>query len=239
MTGTADINDSSGITINGPTAKFVQLGSVGSVPPINLSQGTLDGTGTVGPVTVADLPANCVAAGNGSGGTLITGNLTFNGAATISLPSRSMLNVSTLSVSNSGKTIAVNASQPAWASGGTVELIGYSNYGGRNFADFVTGTVGGLGARQTAAMTNNATVHQIDLVITGNSTYWTGTDASQPTQWTTAPPVCNWELTPANTSTCYIEGDSPTFDDRPRAAPRSTSRAATCTRHRSRSTTTT
>ena len=211
LTGTADINASSGITINGPTAKFLQLDSVTCMPSINLSQGTLDGTGTVGNVTVADLAANTLAAGNGSGGTLTTGNLTLNGAATFNLADGSMLNVGTLSVSNSGKTITVDAGQAAWTSGGTVGLIGYSNYDGKNFANFVMGTIGGLGARQTVALANNASAHQIDLVITGNSTYWTGTQSSA---WTTNSSVLNWELTPANTSTSYIEGDSPTFDDR-------------------------
>lgn len=214
LTGTADINDSSGITVSGPTAKFLQLSSVSSTPAVNLSQGTLDGTGAVGTVTVADLAANTVAAGGyplAGGGTLSTGNVTFNGAATISLPNGSLLNLGILSVSNSGKTITVNASQPAWTSGGTVGLISYYSYDGQNFADFVMGTIGGLGTRQAAALANNAAARQIDLVITGNSTYWTGTQSSA---WTTNPSVLNWELTPANTGTWYIEGDTPAFDDR-------------------------
>jgi autotransporter-associated beta strand protein len=215
LTGTGAINSTSGIAVNGPTAKFLQTSGVASTPAINLSQGTLDGTGTVGNVSVADLAANTVAAGNGSSGTLTTGNLTFNGAATISLPAGSLLNVGgTLSVLSPSSTITIDPSRTSWTAG-TYKLIGYGSYSGANFSDFQLGTVGGLTARQSiVGLTNNTGSDEIDLTVSGNSTYWTGADSLHPTQWTTNTSVLNWELTPANSPTYYLNGDTPLFDDR-------------------------
>ena len=63
LSGTGAINSSSGITINGSGAKFVQASSVASTPSITLTQGTLDGNGTAGAVSV----------GNGTGGIVTNG----------------------------------------------------------------------------------------------------------------------------------------------------------------------
>ncbi len=212
LAGSGAINTSSGITVNGPTAKFLQNSSVAVTPGILLSQGTLDGTGTVGNVAVAAGAANTVAAGNGSSGTLTTGNLTFNGAATVSLPAASILNVTgALSVSGSAP-VTINTSNTAWAAGSSYELIGYGSYTPVNFGtDFAVGTVGGLGSRQTAVLTNSTSSDQIDLTITGNTTYWSG---SQSSAWTTNRSVLNFVLDPAGSSTYYEDGDAPKFDDR-------------------------
>jgi autotransporter-associated beta strand protein len=215
LAGTGAINATTGIAVNGPTAEFLQTSTVASTPAVNLSQGTLDGTGTVGNVSVANLAANTVAAGNGSGGTLTTGNLTFNGAATVNLPVGSLLNVGgTLSVLSPSATITIDPSRTSWTAG-TYKLIGYGSYSGANFSDFHLGTVGGLTPRQSiVALTNNTGSDEIDLTIAGNSTYWTGADSVHPTQWTTNASVLNWELTPANSPTYYLNGDTPLFDDR-------------------------
>ncbi len=92
QSGTGSINGSSGITINGSGAGFVQTSSTASTRTVTLTQGFIDGTGTVGNVTVADLATNVVAGGYGSNGTLTTGNLTFSGAATINLIDSNLLN---------------------------------------------------------------------------------------------------------------------------------------------------
>ncbi len=79
VAGSGAINTSSGININGANAKFVQTSSVASTPAISVKQGTLDGTGTVGDVTVANGNGGIVSNGNGGTGVLTIGNLTFQG----------------------------------------------------------------------------------------------------------------------------------------------------------------
>ncbi len=138
---------------------------------MTLTQGTLDGTGTVGNVTVADLAGNIVTAGNGGTGTLTMGNLTFNGAATVSLQLGSKQTVSTLATNGVGKTITVNASNVGnanWAAGAT-KLIGYTSYNGTNFSDFTVGTITSKTSNQTAFLINNTGSSEIDLQITGNT----------------------------------------------------------------------
>ena len=74
------------ITVNGGGATFLQLGTAALTVPITVAQGTLDGTGTVGAVTINNAAAAMIANGNGSSGTLTTtGNLAFRGAATANL----------------------------------------------------------------------------------------------------------------------------------------------------------
>ena len=164
------INSTSGITINGATAKFVQTGSVASTPAITLTNGTLDGTGTVGNVTVADLAGNTVAAGNGGTGTLTTGNLTFNGAAAVNLLNGSTLTVGTLAFNGTGP-VTVTAGKSTWTAGSANKLIGYTSFNGTNFSNLALsgGTVTGMTSNQRAlGLVNNTGASEIDVQIAGN-----------------------------------------------------------------------
>ena len=90
LSGSGAINSSSGITINGSGATLVQNSSVASTPAIALTQGALNGNGTVGNVTVSSLASNTVtnAIGGGSGVLTINNTLAFNGngALAINIP---------------------------------------------------------------------------------------------------------------------------------------------------------
>ena len=70
LIGSGEINTSSGITINGSNAEFLQISSTASTPTITLTQGMLDGTGAVGNVNV----------GAGTGGIVQNGNGAAHGA---------------------------------------------------------------------------------------------------------------------------------------------------------------
>jgi fibronectin-binding autotransporter adhesin len=82
VNGAGSMESSSGININGPGAKLVYSSSAASTRPIALTQGTLDGTGSLGSVTVGNGSGGVITHGNGGTGALTMGNLTFQGAAT-------------------------------------------------------------------------------------------------------------------------------------------------------------
>jgi hypothetical protein len=73
VSGGGNINTSSGLTINGANARYVHSSTVASTLPVTLTSGTLDGTGTVGVVTVGDNTGGVVANGNGAGTALTVG----------------------------------------------------------------------------------------------------------------------------------------------------------------------
>jgi fibronectin-binding autotransporter adhesin len=164
LSGTGQINGTSGIAINGAGASFVQTSTVPSTPTITITQGTLDGTTTVGNVNVANSVNAILTAGNGGAGTLTMGTLTFNGAATVNLPTSSILQVNTLLTNGVGSTITLNPT----GNHGTRKAIGYTTYNATNFSDLVGGTAQ-LTANQKVLVTNNTSSSEIDLTVVGDT----------------------------------------------------------------------
>ncbi|MGN6370263.1 MAG: autotransporter-associated beta strand repeat-containing protein, partial [Phycisphaerae bacterium] len=208
------INGSSGITVNG--GKFVANSNVS--PAITLTSGALDGTGSVGNVTVANSANTTINNGFGTAGPLTIGNLQFNGTSNMNLTISSTSPAITASgittsggggVSTGKVTINVN-NLGVWTTG-TYDLVQYGgSLGGVGFSDFQKGLIAGLGARQTANLTNLPGF--IGLTITGDAPKWTG---AQNGNWTTAviPGSKNWQLISSGTPTDYITGDTVLFDD--------------------------
>src|SRR5262249_1214729 len=149
--------------------------------------------------------------GNGNNGTallaqpLTVGNLTFSGAGTLvpvtsaAQASTSALAVTTLTASGAAGSVKITPinTSGGW-SNGTYQLVGYAgSIGGTGFPAFAL-NITGVGARQTAALTNPAGL--IDLVISGDSAVWTGGANGN---WTTAVIAApkNWKLSSNNSPT--------------------------------------
>jgi autotransporter-associated beta strand protein len=211
--GAGNINTTSGITINGSGAKYLHTSSVASTRNITLTRGTLDGTGTLGSVTVADDSAAVVTHGNGSASALTFGALTFNGDATVNL------NVST------GAGLKVTGALATAANGqvvlnvptlllpnGLVNLINFGSFTG-NPSDF-TANFTGLGARQIAgAVQLNGS--NIAVNISGENLVWTGAGSDL---WQTAATgddtgPNNWARKTVQSATNFWAADSVEFND--------------------------
>lgn len=208
------INSSSGININGPTAKLIQTSLDAISSPVTLTNGILDGTGTINSVTVGNGTGGIITTGDGGTAPLTIGNLTFNGAATINLktgPSFSAQLLTTGLTTSAAGPVAINVSNAngLWTAG-IYDLISYSTLGGQGFAGFTKGTIAGLGARQAATLTNPAGL--LSLSITGDLPIWTGAANGN---WTISaiPGAKNWKLQTGGTSTDFITGDTVVFDD--------------------------
>ena len=217
LSGGGAINSSSGINVNGSGAKLVQTSSTAVSAPVTITSGTLDGTGTLNSVTVANSAAAIIQNGNGTPGTALTvNNLTFTDAATLALsidPGLSTAVIATTTLNSgaagSGK-VTVNATSTSWLPG-QYNLISYTgSIGGGGFSEFLKGTITGLSGRQSATLTNPAGL--VALTITGDNPRWTGALNGN---WTTtvlgAPK--NWGLVTSGTATDYINGDIVLFDD--------------------------
>ena len=214
VNGAGTWNNTSGIIVNGPAAKYVHTSSVASTPTISLTQGTVDGTSTLGTVNVGNSTGAIVTNGNGGTGTLTIGTLAFAGAGTITArPTSSTkgINVTgTLSTTPASGTVTINAASSSGWSAGTYNLIGFGSFTG-SLSDFALGTVSGLNARQSAgALLLNGS--NLAIQISGDSPKWTG---AQSGAWTTdtVGGAKNWKLVTGGTTTEYLAGDEVLFDD--------------------------
>ncbi len=209
------INPSSGITINGPGARFVQNNFSDVSPTVTLTNGTLTGmgSGVLSTVNVGAGTGGVIANDPAATGPLSIGALNFNGAATLTLTTAntSPVLMTTGITTNAAGLVTINAANTngLWTSG-TYDLISYSTLGGQGFAAFTSGAVDGLGSRQTANLGNNAGF--ISLIIGGDIAEWTG---AQNGDWTTNTigGASNWKLQTAGTPTDYVNGDTSLFDD--------------------------
>jgi len=217
LSGTGSINGSSGITIGGG-AKLLQTSSVAGTPAITLTQGTVDGTGTLGAVTVANLAGNVVQNGNGGTATLTLGGLTFNGAATLNIADSGTAGTPGISVTGalittpaSGQvTINATVAGGAW-SPTTYNLLGYGSFSGA-LSDFTQGTVSGLTSRQSALLGLDTVNKFITLTIAGDNPRWSGLDNGNWVVGSTGA-SSNWKLLTSGTPTDYIQGDAVFFND--------------------------
>lgn len=209
--GAASINTSSGITVSG--GKYLHTSTVASTPALTLNQGIVDGTGTLGSVSVADNPSAVVTHGNGGAGLLTFGALNFGGDATVNL------NVSAgagLKVNGALTTTPANGqvvlNVPNLLPNGLVNLINFGSFTG-NPSDF-TANFTGLGARQIAgAVQLNG--NNIAVNLSGESLVWTGAGSDA---WQTATTgddtgPNNWARKTGQTATNFWAADSVEFND--------------------------
>ena len=213
VNGTGSINTSNGLTINGANAKYIHTATVASTVPLNLIQGTLDGTGSVGAVTVAGGLAATIANGNGTSTPLTAASLSFGGAATVNL---SHNGTTPLAVTGALATTPANGqvilNLPGTVPNGTLNLISFGSFGG-SASDF-TANFSGLGQRQTAGAVQ-VSGNNIAVTISGESIAWTGT-SSDP--WETIASgdntgPNNWVRETAQSATNFWASDSVLFND--------------------------
>ena len=206
------INTTSGIIINGSNAKYLHTSSVASTRPITVTQGTVDGTGSLGAITVSDDTGGIVTHGNGGTTALTAASLTFNGGGTVNLkPAGTTAGIAVtgaLATNPANGTVVINATN-TWASGTTYNLISFGSFAGAT-TDFTKGTITGLAARQNAALVNTGTA--IALSITGEKLIWTGAVSGV---WTTdlIGGAKNWKLQTAGTATEFQSTDEVIFND--------------------------
>ena len=213
VSGTGSINTSGGITVAGADAKYIHTSSVASSRTITLTRGTVDGTGSLGTVNVADTSAAVLSNGNGGTGALTLGALNFAGDATLNLNYLSgtrPLNVTgSLVTTPANGVVTVNVASSGWTTGAH-NLVGFGGFSG-SLSDFALGTVSGLNSRQTIGALG-LTSSNLTLQINGDSPRWTGAQSSA---WTTDTigGARNWRLVTAGTATEFIAGDEVLFDD--------------------------
>lgn len=212
VSGTGAINTSSGLVVNGASAKYIHTSSVASTVPITLTRGTLDGTGTVGTVNVGDGTGGILANGNGGSGTLTIGSLNFAGDATINgtlggTPAFAITGA--LSTTPANGLVTVNLSSGSWALGQT-NVISFGSFSG-SASDFTAGTISGLNARQSVGgfVINGS---NLAIQINGDAPKWTGALSGEWSTDTLANPK-NWVLISGGTPTDFITGDNVLFDD--------------------------
>ncbi len=208
------------ITINGSTAKLVSTVPLGA--PVNLTQGTFDGSNSVSSVTVFGGNGSTVANGNGTPATLNIGTLSFSGSGQISIVpiggaiTTAPLVAGTLDTSGAGAGgITINAA-PAnpFANDLVYNLIGYTNFTG-SLSDFAVGT--GFSSRQTPTLGNSGSF--ITLTVTGDTPVWTGAHGGPNGEfWTTSATgnnggATNWATKTAHAPTNFWATDNVEFND--------------------------
>ncbi|GAA5130891.1 autotransporter-associated beta strand repeat-containing protein [Luteolibacter yonseiensis] len=207
------VNTSSGITINGSGAKLLLTDSFGEVStPVTLTQGALDGNGSITSLTVANAVGNTLSVGNGAPGTLQVGTLTFQGAATVNVTAAGSDMVENIQaeavVTNAAGQVVINATNTSgfW-SPGDYKIIEYTSLTGNNFT---LGTVAGLSGGQTASL--QYVGGAVTLHIVGDSLTWTGKQSSN---WTTAAVggQKNWKYPTSGLTSEFANGSPVVFND--------------------------
>jgi fibronectin-binding autotransporter adhesin len=226
------INSSSGVTINGSGAKFVQTSSVAGTIPITVTNGTLDGTGTVGAVSAG--PAGIIANGAGTTGALNVGSVTFTGASgTMNLAliggasttSFSVVDAGAFQTPNTGtQEIVVNFSGGALNAGSTYDLISYAGTFTGGASDFGIGT--GISPRAIATSSFNVGGGIVSFTAGASDTLvWAGTGNGGNANWITNTPNsspsmgASWVTKNGHQTTDYWAGDFVEFDDAPVTGP--------------------
>lgn len=210
---TAGISSTSGVSINGSGAKFLfnSTSALAGTSNSTLTQGILDGTGTLGNLTVANSPAAILQNGDGTATPLLIGALTFNGAATVNLKTdlvNAPLQPTDVNASSGSATINVTSTVP-WTEGSHALIAGTGSFSG-TASNFTLGTVSpSLSVRQTASLAVSGS--NLNLVVAGATPYWSGNLNGNWTTSTLSAPK-NWKTGPS-TTTDYIEGDTVLFND--------------------------
>jgi len=218
LTGAGAVNTSSGITVNGSGATFLQTSSAAVAPTLTLTQGILTGSGTVNTVNVGAGTGGNISNNNGLAGAALTiGTLTLAGGANINLFSNGAsttadLTVTTLTNNSAANAVTITANNVAgWTSGSTYNLISYTTLNGAGLNNFAH-AVNNLSSRQLPTWGNSGTA--ITLTINGDSLFWLGGGDGN---WNTAA-TGNWQLVTAGTPTTFLANDTVIFNDNATAA---------------------
>jgi hypothetical protein len=215
MSGGGNINTSSGLTVDGPTARYVHTSSVASTLPVTLTSGTLDGTGSVGAVTVGNGLGGVVTNGNGGTGALTLSSLSFSGVGTATVSSggsAGLIVTGALSTSGVDGQVTVNASGSFVT--GTNNLISYGSFASPDINDFTLGTVTGASPRATRSLVLNG--NNVALALgASESVVWSGTGTGL---WQTGVTGTvgvnpNWALATSQTPTDFWAADNAQFND--------------------------
>lgn len=216
VTGAGTWNNTSGIFVNGSDAKYLHTSSVASTRAITLTNGSIDGTGSIGAVTVADNALAKIANGNGGTTALTAASLTFNGDATVNLnlngTAAGLAVTGALSTTPASGSVVINATNSLWSIGSN-SLITYGSFGG-SASDFTVGTINGLTGRQTAGALS-ASGGVLSLSVTGDTPVWSGASGNV---WNTASSGVHtgpnsWALKTAQTGTNFWATDNVEFND--------------------------
>ena len=218
LSGTGAVNSSSGITVSGSGAKFLQTSSVAVSPTVTLTQGTLTGSGTVNTVNVGAGTGGIISNNDGvAGASLTIGALTFNGSATVNTFSNSTsAPIVTTTLASTAGTVTINANNVLWTVGTPYDLISHmGSIGGAGFTGrFAIGTVSNTTSRQTKTLLDSGTA--VTLTIGADDVpVWSGAGS---TTWTTATSGDNtgpnaWALKNGQTATNFWLGDNVEFND--------------------------
>ncbi|MFT3785482.1 MAG: autotransporter-associated beta strand repeat-containing protein [Tepidisphaeraceae bacterium] len=150
--------------------------------------------------------------GDGTNAALSIGSLNFGssgGQVTLTTAGTPGILAGSISATGAAGSVLVNASNSAWITGQTYNLISYTG-GLSGLNAFTSGTIAGLAARQTATITNPA--GYIALTIGGDVAAWTGAANGNWTTATIASPK-NWKLVGAGTGTDFLNNDQSLFND--------------------------
>jgi autotransporter-associated beta strand protein len=219
LSGSGAINNTSGVIINGSGAKFVQDSSVAGTFPVTVTNGTLDGTGTLGAATLGNGTGAIIQNGDGSAGSLTLSSLTFTGASHGNLAiaggtnfTSPALSVGTLTSPLNGLgsiSLSIAATTPLVA-GDTYDLIQFTSASSQA-SDFSILSAGTFSGRDLQL---GETGSDLTLTVLANadSPKWTGLDNSNWQVGTTGSND-NWKLINAGTPTNYFSGDAVLFDD--------------------------
>ena len=213
LTGTADVNSTSAINIMG--GSFIHDSSITSfVSTVNLTSGTLGGTGTFSnaTVTVGSSPSNLIVGGDSGAGTLTVNTLNFGGSGQIQVAfGNTQVITTSLSANGAANSIVIQNSGGYPTAIGDYPLVEYSgSIGGTGSAAFA---LGGTLPPRTVAHLDFSNAGTIDYDITGvDYPVWTG---SQSNTWSTATIANpkNWKLAVAGSATDFLTGDNVLFDD--------------------------
>lgn len=219
VSGTGSINGTSGVTINGSDAKFLYNSDTAGTVPVNLTMGTVDGTRTIGALSMADNAAALVTNGNAGIGQLTMSSLSFAGDATVEprsfaatlTPGIVVQGALSTTGANGTVTVTPTSTSGSWIVGNN-PLISYGSFTG-SISDFTLNTPNTpLSGRQSAFGGLVDTGSSIALQVIGDLPKWTGLDSGN---WQVGATGSNknWQLVTGGTATDYIEGDQVVFDD--------------------------
>jgi fibronectin-binding autotransporter adhesin len=220
LSGAGAINSTSGITVNGNGAKFIQTSSVPSTPAITVTNGGVDGAGSVGSTTVASGASNFIANGNGTTGALTLSSLSFSGLGAVNANIIGGVNTSAPIIvtgnlgtpfSSAGAVAFNGTTANALVNGTTYNLISYGTFSG-TLADFAKGaSFMGLSARQVTFLDTGSAI-AFKYSSTADTVTWTGLDDNTWNAGLTGVNK-NWKLTTAGTATDFLSGDDVVFTD--------------------------
>lgn len=212
--GAGSINTTSGITVNGQSARYLHTSSVASTPAITVTRGTLDGTGSVGAVTVGNGFGGVVTNGNGGTGALTLSSLTFSGIGTATVNSTGSAGlVVTGALSTSGVDGQVTINAAGTFVSGTTNLISFGSFASADINDFTLGTVTGASPRALNSLVLNG--NNVALAVNSESVIWSGTGTGlwQTGVTGTVGANPNWALSTSQTPTDFWAADNAQFND--------------------------